>query len=104
MKMTVFTLVATVALAGCANFQSARLSDGGPKYVGKPVTALVADKGEPAQQTTSPGGATVYVYEAHDLAGITFCEASFFVRDGKVVGFAAHGASLTCGGSKGDTT
>jgi hypothetical protein len=104
MRKTMIFVAASLALAGCANIQSARLSDGGSGYVGKPATALTVDKGAPARQMTSPGGATVYVYQAHDLVGITFCEASFFVRDGKVVGFAAHGMSLTCGGTKGDTT
>ena len=82
MKTIVFALAASLALAGCANIRSARLSNGATDYIGKPMSRLVADKGLPAHQSTSPQGATLLVYQAHDLVGITFCEASVLVGDG----------------------
>jgi hypothetical protein len=96
------TLIAAVfGLAGCGTVGSASLSGEGPNFVGRPAQDLFAAKGAPLRQISSPSGATIYVYEAHNLYGATFCEASFYVRDRIVVGFAARGPAPTCGGSAG---
>ena len=92
-----------VFLAGCGTIGSAALSSDGPSFVGKPAQALFAAKGAPQRQLTSPSGAMIYVYEAHNLVGATFCEATFYVRDQMVVGFSANGLSPACGGSAGQT-
>jgi hypothetical protein len=91
----------TIWLAACGTMGSAALSGEGPGFIGKPAQALFAEKGAPLRQITSPSGATIYVYEAHNLYGATFCEASFYVRDQMVVGFSARGPTPTCGGTAG---
>ena len=91
-------------LAGCGTIGSAALSGEGPSFIGQPASALFAQKGAPMRQLTSPSGATIYVYEAHNLIGATFCEASYFVRNQIVVGFAARGQGITCGGTAGDVS
>ncbi len=93
--------VSAALLTACGTMGSAALSSEGPSLVGRSASDLFAAKGAPVRQLTSPSGATIYVYEAHNLYGATFCEASFFVRDQIVVGFSAHGLGVTCGGSAG---
>jgi|SRR5215469_4941030 len=73
--------IATVALSGCGTIGSANLSSEGPSYIGRSAQTLFAEKGVPLRQITSPSGATIYVYEAHNLYGSTFCEASYYVRN-----------------------
>jgi hypothetical protein len=90
-----------LALSGCGTIGSAVISGEGPGFVGQPAAALFAAKGSPLRQITSPSGATIYVYEAHNLYGATFCEASYYVRDQIIVGFAAHGGAPTCQGAAG---
>ena len=99
---TVSILAASIALAGCGTIGSAAISSEGPQFVGQPAANLLASKGAPLREMKSPSGATIYVYEAHNLMGATFCEASYFIRGEKVVGFAAHGGAPTCGGTVGD--
>jgi hypothetical protein len=101
-KLIGVALAFAFVLAGCGTIGSASLSSEGPSYVGRPVEALFAEKGTPLRQVTSPGGATIYVYEAHNLYGATFCEGSFFVRDKVVVGFSARGPAPTCAGTAGN--
>lgn len=91
----------TIGLAGCGTIGSASLSTEGPSFVGRSAQDLFATKGAPLRQITSPSGSTIYVYEAHNLYGATFCEASFYVRGQVVVGFSARGPAPTCGGSAG---
>ncbi|MDR3424660.1 MAG: hypothetical protein P4M13_06220 [Alphaproteobacteria bacterium] len=100
-KIVLAVIVATV-LSGCGTISSASLSNGGPDFIGKTAGELFAEKGTPARQVTSPTGATIYVYEAHNLIGANFCEGSFYVRDGVVVGFVAQGQGITCGASAGN--
>jgi hypothetical protein len=92
-----------MVLASCGTMGSAALSSDGPGFVGKTGQELFAAKGAPQRQLTSPSGATIYVYEAHNLYGATFCEASFYVRSQIVVGFSANGLSPACAGSAGQT-
>ena len=94
--------IAVATLGGCGTVTSANLSNEGPAFIGKPAQTLFAEKGAPLRQITSPAGATVYVYEAHNLYGSTFCEASYYVRDQVVVGFQARGFAPTCGGTAGN--
>jgi hypothetical protein len=103
MKIIVLAMLSAVMArtAGCGTIGSANLSSEGASFIGQPASALFARKGAPIRQLTSPSGAMVYVYEAHNLIGATFCEASYFVRDQIVVGFAARGQGLTCGGAAG---
>jgi hypothetical protein len=96
-----FAPIFAASVSGCGTIGSAALSGEGPSFVGQPAQNLFAAKGAPLRQITSPSGATIYVYEAHNLMGATFCEASFYVRDQIVVGFSAHGPAPTCGGSAG---
>jgi hypothetical protein len=77
---TAWLLAITMLLSACGTVGSANLSNEGPGYIGKPAQTLFSDKGAPLRQLTSPSGATVYVYEAHNLYGSTFCEASYYVR------------------------
>jgi hypothetical protein len=67
-----------------------------------PASTLFAEKGAPERQLTSPTGAVIYVYETHNLLGAKFCDGSFFVREGTVVGFVARGQGITCGGTAGN--
>ena len=69
-------LVLAASMTACGTIGSAALSGEGPEFVGKPAQALFAAKGAPLRQVTSPSGATIYVYETHNLYGATFCEAS----------------------------
>ena len=101
-RKAALSMTAASILAGCGTIGSAGLSSEGPKFVGQPVQALLADRG-PLRQMTAPSGAMIYVYEAHNLYGATFCEGSFYIRDQTIVGFAAHGPAPTCGGSTGQT-
>jgi hypothetical protein len=103
-----YVIIRAVMIAGiaiwpsaCGTMGSAALSGEGPGFIGKPAQALFSAKGAPLRQIASPSGATVYVYEAHNLYGATFCEASFYVRDQMVVGFSARGPAATCGGTAG---
>lgn len=89
-------------LAACGTIGSANLSSDGPSYIGKSASELFAGKGTPIRQVASPGGATIYVYETHNLYGSKFCEGSFYIRDDKVVGFQARGPSIACGASAGN--
>jgi hypothetical protein len=91
-----------VSLTACGTVGSANLSSEGPAFIDQPATALFAQKGAPLRQITSPSGATVYVYEAHNLYGSTFCEASYYVRDQMIVGFQARGFAPTCSGTAGN--
>ena len=103
MGVRVATLIlGFLVLAGCGTMGSAVLSSEGPNFVGKPVGDLLAAKGAPLRQINSPSGATIYVYEAHNLYGATFCEGSFYIKNEAVVGFAAHGPAPTCAGSTGE--
>lgn len=99
-RVTLLAL-AVASLGACGTIGSAALSGEGPNFIGQSAQALFAAKGAPLRQITSPSGATVYVYEAHNLYGATFCEASYYVRDQIIVGFSAHGFAPTCGGSIG---
>lgn len=102
MKKAAVALACGIILSGCGTVGSANLSGEGPSFIGRPAQALFADKGAPLRQITSPSGATVYVYETHNLYGATFCEASFYVRNQIVVVFQARGFAPTCGGTAGD--
>lgn len=102
-RKAALSMTAASILAGCGTIGSAGLSSDGAKFVGQPVQALLADRGAPLRQMTAPSGAMIYVYEAHNLYGATFCEGSFYIRDQTVVGFAAHGPALTCGGTTGQS-
>jgi hypothetical protein len=82
--------------------RSANLSGEGPSFIGKQAQVLLAAKGAPLRQLTSPSGATIYVYEAHNLYAATFCEGSYYVRDQFVVGFLARGFSPACSGTAGN--
>jgi hypothetical protein len=90
-----------ISLSACGTIGSAVVSSEGPAFVGRPAQDLFVAKGAPLRQITSPSGATIYVYEAHNLYGATFCEASYYVRDQIVVGFSARGGAPTCGGTAG---
>lgn len=103
MKKNALLFIATLSLASCGTISSASLSNEGPSFIGKTDATLFSEKGTPARQVVSPSGATIYVYETHNLIGATFCEGSFYVRDGVVVGFTAHGEGITCSGTAGDT-
>jgi hypothetical protein len=98
---TAWMLAAAISASACGTIGSASLSGEGPGFVGLSAQSLFAAKGAPLRQITSPSGATIYVYEAHNLYGATFCEASFYVRDQIVVGFSARGPAPTCGGTAG---
>jgi hypothetical protein len=102
MKMKNILVLVVLVLAGCGIISGASLSNSGAGFIGKSASELFAEKGAPAQQITSPTGATIYVYEAHNLEGATFCKGSFYVRDGQVVGFVAKGQGITCGASAGN--
>jgi hypothetical protein len=104
MLKPVALLAAALALSGCGTLSSAALSAQGPDFVGKPASALFAAKGPPKRELHAPSGATIYVYETHNMAGnSTFCEGSFYVRDQTIVGFQANGQWATCTGSAGET-
>ncbi len=98
----VFVATIGIWLAACGTVGSAALSSEGSAFVGRPVSDLLAAKGAPLREVQAPSGSMIYVYEAHNLMGATFCEASYFIRDNKVVGFTAHGGAPTCGGTTGD--
>lgn len=100
-KWSALAGIATV-LTACGTIGSAALSSEGPSFIGRPAQALFEAKGAPLRQLTSPSGATIYVYEAHNLYGATFCEASFYVRNQVVVGFLARGPAPTCRGTAGE--
>jgi hypothetical protein len=102
MKKIILACTTIIVLAGCGTISSASLSNSGPDFIGKSAGELFAEKGTPSRQVTSPTGATIYVYEAHNLIGANFCEGSFYVRGGQVVGFVAQGQGITCGASAGD--
>jgi hypothetical protein len=76
-RKAALSITAASILAGCGTIGSAGLSSEGPKFVGQPVQALLADRGAPLRQMTAPSGAMIYVYEAHNLYGATFCEDRF---------------------------
>jgi len=103
MKNVILIATSAILLSACGTIGSANLSGEGPSFIGKSAEALFAEKGAPLRQITSPTGATVYVYEAHNLYGATFCEGSFYVRNQIVVGFQARGFAPTCGGTAGNT-
>jgi hypothetical protein len=102
MKNALIAATSAILLAACGTVGSANLSNEGPAFIGQPATALFAQKGAPLRQITSPSGAIIYVYEAHNLYGSTFCEASYYVRGEIVVGFQARGFAPTCGGTAGN--
>ena len=102
MRTIGLALIVAAALTGCGTINSASMSNDGPGFIGKAASDLFAEKGAPMRQVTSPTDATIYVYEVHNLMGATFCEGSFYVRDGKVVGFVARGQGITCGATAGD--
>jgi hypothetical protein len=102
MRNVMLAMSCMVLTSACGTIGSANLSSEGPSLIGKPAQALFTERGAPLRQITSPGGATVYVYEAHNLYGATFCEASFYVRNQIVVGFLARGFAPTCGGTAGN--
>jgi hypothetical protein len=102
MKNVILAITSAIILSACGTIGSAALSSEGPSLIGQPAQALFAGKGAPLRQLTSPSGATVYVYEAHNLYGATFCEASFYIRNQIIVGFQARGFAPTCGGTAGN--
>ena len=102
MNKTILMFTMAAVLSGCGTISSASLSNNGPDFIGRSSSNLFAEKGPPARQVNSPTGATIYIYEVHNLVGATFCEGSFYVRGGVVVGFAANGQGITCGASAGD--
>jgi hypothetical protein len=91
-------LSVTLVLAACV------LGDKGgeAKMIGQPESALYATLGTPDRQITAPSGAMVDVYEARSVNGQNvLCNVSYFVRDGKIVGYSERGTAFNCGGSGG---
>jgi hypothetical protein len=74
----------------------------GPQWVGQPVSALVERMGMPDRQMTSPSGATVYIYGAHNIHEATLCEGNYFVRADQIVGYAERGVAINCGQTAGN--
>jgi predicted lipoprotein with Yx(FWY)xxD motif len=95
MKRIAVLLVAA-GLAGCVTSPT-----NGVAMVGMSAADLYKMKGSPERTSTAPSGATVYTYQAKNIKGNSLCDSSFFVRDGKVVGFSERGPAVNCGGSSG---
>jgi hypothetical protein len=88
-----------IVLAGCVLG-----GRGGAKMIGASEKNLFATLGTPDRQLTAPSGAKVDIYDTRSMNGQNvLCSTSYFIREGKIVGYSERGAAVNCSGSGGMT-